>query len=181
MQPRDQSSLQHKVKDYISLYGDSYKDEDEWWGDKRITWRAAIERAWGSRLSNEKMHGHQCRVSKKLPKGIEVALGDNKQPENFDDFQSVHDWVQSVVDRVKGLGPTTAYDVARRLGVWLELKPVEVYLHAGAAVGARRFGIKGNNVPLSAFPKEIQKLGATHAENFLCIYKDSLPSGLNML
>ena len=130
-------------------------------------------------MSNEKMHGHQCRVSKKLPNGLEVALGDNKQPENFYDFQSVHDWVQSVIDRVKGLGATTAYDVARRLGVWLRLEPVEVYLHAGTAAGAKRFGIKGNIVPLSTFPKEIQELGATHAKNFLCIYKDSLPFGLN--
>ncbi len=34
--------------------------------------------------------------------------------------------------------------------------------------------IKSETVSLNDFPSEIQKLGATHAENFLCIYKDCL-------
>lgn len=170
----DQSSLQLLIDEYIHKWGDSYKLEDQWWGDKEITWEGAIARAWKSRLSDGKMHGHQRRVANKLPEGLEVALADKKQPEDFKDFQSVYDWAQSIVARVKGLGATTAYDVARRLGAWLRLEPVVVYLHAGTAAGARKFGIEGEIVPLSAFPKEIQSLGATHAENFLCIYKAQL-------
>ena len=83
--------------------------------------------------------------------------------------------MKSIVSRVRGLGATTAYDAARRLGAWLRLEPVVVYLHAGTAAGARKFGVEGEIAPLIAFPKEVQSLGATHAENFLCIYKDQIP------
>ena len=44
----------------------------------------------------------------------------------------------------------------------------------GAAEGANKLGIEGETVSLNDFPQEIQKLGATHAENFLCIYKNRL-------
>ena len=56
--------------------------------------------------------------------------------------------------------------------VWVR---VVLYLHTGTAAGAKKFGVEGEIAPLSAFPKEIQALGATHAENFLCIYKDQIP------
>ncbi|NJN76608.1 MAG: hypothetical protein HC796_11035 [Synechococcaceae cyanobacterium RL_1_2] len=174
-QTLDKNTLQSLVDEYFHTWGDSYKIEDQWWGDKKLTWEEAIARAWKSRLSNGKMHGHQWRVAHKLPEGLDVTLAVKKQPEDFTDFQSVYDWVKSIVTRVKGLGATTAYDIARRLGAWLRLEPVVVYLHAGTAAGARKFGVKGEIAPLSAFPKEIQSLGAIHAENFLCIYKDQLP------
>lgn len=170
----DNSNLKLLVCEYLHQWGDSYEIEDRWWGDKTLTWEEAIERAWRSRLSHGKMHGHQCQVAPKLSEGLKVALADEMPSEEFKDFQGVYDWVKSVVGRVKGLGATTAYDVARRLGSWLCLEPSVVYLHAGTAAGARKFGIEGDVAPLSAFPKEIQSLGATHAENFLCIYKDRL-------
>ena len=168
------STLAIMVDEYLEEYGNSYDWEDKWWGDKNITWSEAIERAWRSRFDNGKMHGHQCRVAHKLDKGLETSLSDNIQPNNFNNFESVYSWIKLVTDRVKGLGVTTAYDVARRLGVWLNMQPTMVYLHAAAAEGAKKIGIKGKIVPLNDFPIEIQKLGATHAENFLCIYKNRL-------
>lgn len=170
----DNNNLQLLVDRYLLDYGDCYDREDPWWGDKQLTWEEALSRAWRSRLWNEKMHPHQYRVSKKLSQGLEVALADQRQGESFQDFQSVYDWVKSVVGRVQGLAGVTAYDVARRLGVWLSLKPVVVYLHGGTATGARKLGVEGEIAQLSVFPKEIQALGATHAENFLCIYKDRI-------
>lgn len=172
--PANDSSLQLLVDDYTTRWGDSYELEDRWWGDKTLTWEEAITRAWKSRFENGKMHGHQRRVANKLSEGLKVALAYGIKPKHLKDFQSLYDWVKSVVGRVKGLGATTAYDVARRLGAWLRLKPSIVYLHTGTAAGARKFGVEGEVAPLSAFPKEIQALGATHAENFLCIYKNQL-------
>ncbi len=172
------NNLDFLVSKYINLYGDSYEQEDAWWGHKKSTWGEAIERAWISRLQNRKMHGHQRRVAKYLPDGLNIALADRKHKEEFNDFQDLYIWIKSITDSVKGLGTTTTYDVARRLGVWLEIKPVLVYLHAGAADGARKFNIKGDFIPLSKFPKEIQSLGdnhgTTHVENFLCIYKNNI-------
>ena len=174
----DGSHLQVLVNEYIHGSENSccnYDKEDQWWGDKSLTWNGAVERAWKSRLWDGKMHSHQCRVANKLSEGLEIALADPVQPESFKDFQGLHDWVKSVTNRVYGLGATAAYDVARRLGAWLGLELVVVYLHAGTATGARKLGVKGKTARLSAFPKEIQALGTTHAENCLCIYKDRIP------
>lgn len=55
--------LQIQVNKYLNKWGDSYNCEDKWWGDKKLDWEAALERAWHSRLCNGKMHGHQCRVA----------------------------------------------------------------------------------------------------------------------
>ena len=168
------STLADMVDEYLEEYGNSYDWEDKWWGDKNLTWSEAIERAWRSLMENGKMHGHQRRVAHKLDEGLRISKRDNHQPHNFSDFESVYSWVKSVTDRVRGLGVTTAYDVARRLGAWLSMQPTMVYLHAGAAEGAKKLGIEGDTVSLNDFPLEIQKLGATHAENFLCVYKNHL-------
>lgn len=173
--------LQALVEKYRQENGNCYDEEDKWWAEKTLTWDKAIERAWESHQWDGKMHGHQYRVGeKKLFEGLQVALADNKQPEDFQDFNTLHDWVWSVAERVKGLGEMTAYDVARRLGVWLGKEPVLVYLHRGTKEGARKFGVNGETVELNAFPPEIQMLGATHAENFLCIYKDQFHPSLRL-
>ncbi|MGF1515836.1 MAG: hypothetical protein ACFB5Z_19345 [Elainellaceae cyanobacterium] len=169
----EEKTLSSLVDDYIKTFGSSYKEEDIWWGDKSLPWEAAIERAWRSRLKTGKMHGHQRRVAHKLQAGLAVALADGPQVD-FDTFEDLHNWVAGVTARVKGLGPTTAYDIARRLGAWLNLEPAAVYLHAGAAAGAEKLGIGGNVVSLQDFPEAIRRLGAMHTENFLCIYKNRI-------
>ncbi|BAQ67161.1 hypothetical protein [Geminocystis sp. NIES-3709] len=170
----DRSSLKDLVDEYRKKYENSYKLENAWWGNKKLTWEEAIKRAWESKLPDGKMHSHQYHVAKYLPDGLEIALADSKKPKDFKDFESLHNWVKSIVDRVHGLGPVTAYDVAQRLGLRLELEPSMVYLHAGTREGAKKLGIDGDVVLLSDFPKEIQSLVATHAENFLCLYKNCL-------
>lgn len=166
--------LQSLTQEYMKIYGESYDVEDIWWGDKTLTWEQAVARAWKSRFEDRNMHPHQYRVSNHLPEGLKLALDNQKQPEIFQDFDALHDWIQNICRDVWGLGATTAYDVARRLGAWLGLKPDLVYLHAGTAQGAKKFGINKKTAELSEFPPEIQALGATHAENFLCIYKDHI-------
>ena len=167
-------TLADMVDEYLEEYGNSYDWEDKWWGDKNITWSEAIERAWQSRFENGKMHGHQRRVAGKLYLGLEACLNQNRSPHNFDNFHVVYSWLESITQEISGLGATTTYDVARRLGTWLDMQPEMVHLHAGAADGAKKLGIKGKMVSLNDFPDEIRKLGATHAENFLCIYKNRL-------
>lgn len=170
------STLATLVAKYLEEYENCYLEEDKWWGDKTITWSEAVERAWQStRL--EKMNAHQYRVGKeKLDEGLKICLSHNRQSESFNDFHDIYCWIESITKDTKRIGSLTTYDVARRLGAWLGMQPQKVYLHAGAAKGAKKLGIKGKTVSLSDFPPEIQKLGATHAENFLCIYKDYLNS-----
>lgn len=163
------------VTEYLTEYEDCYKNEDKWWGDKNITWSEAIERAWRSLGKNGKMYGHQYRVGKQLlGEGLKICLSRNKQSDSFNDFHAIYSWIKSITEPTDGLGLVTTYDVARRLGAWLGMQPKMVYLHGGAAKGAKKLGIRGEIISLNDFPQEIQKLGATHAENFLCIYKDFL-------
>ncbi|AFZ51463.1 hypothetical protein [Dactylococcopsis salina] len=177
----DESKILNILVDkYIHEFGNCYEIEDQWWGDKDLNWEQAIERAWKSRFANGKMHGHQCRVAHNSANGLEKTLVNKLQPKELNDFQTLYDWIKSVVGCINGLGRTTAYDVARRLGAWLGLKPSCVYLHAGAAMGAKKLGIRGEVVPLSVFPKEIQSLGTMHAENFLCIYKHQIPDNITV-
>ncbi|MCT7985940.1 hypothetical protein NG796_21925 [Laspinema sp. A4] len=174
---QNQRTLADWVNDYLGDFGTYYQDQAQWWGDRTLTWDAALERAWLSRFADGKKHRHQYRVpSNKLAEGLNVSRHDGKQAQQFKTFAELHDWVESVTCRVKGLGETTAYDVAQRLGMWLNLAPDLVYLHAGTAKGAALFKITGKTSFLSFFPVEIQKIGASHAENFLCIYKDNLKS-----
>ena len=125
------------------------------------------------------MHDHQRRVGKqKLDEGLKICLSYNRQPDSFNNFHDIYYWIESITKSTYRLGYVTAYDVARRLGAWLDMQPEMVYLHAGAADGAKKLGIEGEMVSLNDFPDEIQNLGATHAENFLCIYKDFLQRSL---
>ena len=169
------STLATMVAQYLEEYEHCYEEEDKWWGDKTITWSEAVERAWRSLGKNGKMYGHQYRVGKQLlDEGLKICLSRNRQSDSFNDFHAIYSWIRSVTEPTDGLGLVTTYDVARRLGSWLGIQPKMVYLHGGAAKGAKKLGIKGETVPLNDFSIEIQKLGATHAENFLCIYKNRL-------
>jgi hypothetical protein len=151
------------------------KQEDQWWGDKNISWSEAVERAWRSKMIDRKMNSHQWRVGeKKLEEGLKICQRYNRNPDSFNDFHDVYCWIESITKNTDRLGSLTAYDVARRLGAWLDMQPKMVYLHRGTLKGARKLGIKGEMVSLNDFPPEIQKLGATHAENFLCICKDEI-------
>ncbi len=171
----ENTTLTTLVTQYFQKYEHCYKEEDKWWGDKNITWSEAVKRAWQSVGEKGKMHPHQYRVGKeKLGKGLKICLSRNKQSDSFKDFDDIYSWIKSITKPTDGLGLVTTYDVARRLGAWLRVQPKMVYLHGGAAEGAKKLGIKGEIVSLNDFPKEIQSLGATHAENFLCICKDFL-------
>lgn len=170
-----ETSLSHLVKDYLKKdYVNWYQSEAQWWGDQTLDWNAALERAWRSRFENGKMHSHQYRVASKLAEGLRISREDGVQPEQFETFEQLYGWVEFVTHRSKGLGVMTTYDIAQRLGMWLHLSPTVVYLHQGSARGAKKLNITGKTAPLSAFPPEIQQLGADHAENFLCIYKEHL-------
>lgn len=162
------------VEDYLKNYNNFYQNEKEWWGDKTLSRDGVLERAWTSRYADRKMHPHQRRVSSKLAQGLRVSREYALQPEHFETFEELYDWVEKIVSQVNGLGAMTAYDVAQRLGMWLDLSPNVVYLHRGTADAAKKFGIEGKMAPLSAFPSEIQALGCAHAENFLCIYKSKI-------
>jgi hypothetical protein len=69
----EKSNLKLLVDKYIDQYKDCYKQEDEWWAVKGLTWEESIEKAWKSRFADGKMHGQQYRVAHKLPMGLDIS------------------------------------------------------------------------------------------------------------
>ncbi len=84
--------------------------------------------------------------------------------------------VDRAVRSIHGVGELYVYDTALRIGAHLRLLPTEVYLHAGARVGARALGVeyRAAQVPLDQLPPGLRRLEAYEVEDVLCIYKDWL-------
>lgn len=85
--------------------------------------------------------------------------------------------VQLTANGVSGIGDLAVYDTVLRIGWRFDVKPSEVYLQAGARIGAKRLGAKRllqiprghRSVPVSLFPQELQALAPYQIENFLCV------------
>lgn len=136
----------------------------------------AIKVACRSQDINGKLHSHQYRVRKDARKRLEQALlGDADRVEVVTSFDDLHALVVNHCKAVSGAGALYAYDVALRIAqVFLGVEPEYVYLHAGAAEGARYLGVRGLKHKLDAFPEAMHKLTPAQAEDFLCICKGRL-------
>lgn len=149
----------------------------------------AVWIACASKRRNGKMHTHQTKVriddrrefgyriieEYRIPSRFEPALF--RVPGDFDAFHSTL-WAI----RPGGIGPLTVYDVATRVGAYLKLEPVNIYLHTGARLGwsalwgrraIPRTGIV-DVVPPELWPAPLRQLTADQAEDFLCTYRDAL-------
>lgn len=91
-------------------------------------------------------------------------------------FDELHDLVEGATDDIRMIGPLTVYDVATRIGAYLDQQPKRIYLHAGTRGGARALGLDGNRRTLerSELPREFRRLTPAECEDVLCIYKDHL-------
>ena len=96
-------------------------------------------------------------------------------------FESVHKTIEKV--KVKGFGPLSIYDATVRITAYLGIVPDNVYLHAGALIGAKSLEFKGAlpvgstekpTIPLAEFPESFQEVGALKLENLLCSFKNEL-------
>ncbi len=90
-------------------------------------------------------------------------------------FNELYEAVKAL--KFKGIGDLTIYDTATMLGCPNGVFPEAVYLHAGAAAGARAIGIEGEVVEKSVFTAiypTFELLEPIQIEDFLCIYKRHL-------
>lgn len=139
----------------------------------------AVERAVLSRRPNGKMHNHQSKVKQddRLRFGYRIIrkLENDGPPDGFDEL---YDWLGEC--KVKGIGPVTHYDVATRVGAYLGLQPLRLYLHAGVLEGWKALDLPvekrwGGRVPVGEWPKPLQALPADEVEDLLCCYRALLP------
>jgi hypothetical protein len=91
-------------------------------------------------------------------------------------FDDLIQRVNSAVRSIRGIGELYVYDTALRIGAHLRLLPREVYLHAGARMGARALHLdyRSASIPLDRLPVELRRLEPHEIEDVLCIYKDWL-------
>lgn len=90
-------------------------------------------------------------------------------------FEELFEEVEKL--KIKGIGDLTIYDTATMIGAPNGIYPQKVYLHAGAAIGAKALGVKGAVVDKSVFVAlcpAFDKLTPMQIEDFLCIFKSHL-------
>lgn len=161
----------------------------------------AIERAVRARDAAGKHHNHQSKVDlhARIEFGAIIARGRKdwlgrvhaaKEDglEWLTPFDAMHDWFDSV--KPYGIGPVTVYDVAVRVGAFLEVEPEQVYMHAGVRQGLKALcealerqgppykpsdlhgAWKLPRVPMYLFPKPLNKMRADDVEDILCTYRE---------
>jgi hypothetical protein len=136
----------------------------------------AIDHAAKARDRNGAKHPHQHRV--KNPTLDQFAQNLQKRQKTIassPDFDTLIAEVEK--NKIPGIGDLTVYDTALRIGVYLGIPPTQVYLHQGTREGAENLLGKKfprtKSLPVSCFPKALQKLSAAEIEDILCIEKKS--------
>lgn len=162
------------------------------------TLHKAIKRACDSRNAEGKVHNHQSRVWQPNRDALADLLGANAlairrvlrgvEQRGGDRFDALHD----EVDRLKpaGIGPVTVYDVATRIGAYLDVHPTSLYLHAGVRQGLYALlwatddqWSLGNQRNFSTVKRverdtllrwwpSLEPLPTDEIEDFLCTYRD---------
>lgn len=132
--------------------------------------------------ANDRIHGHQHRIGRKKLNAFAASLSSGlHQIQVATTFQEIYDIVKAY--RTDKIGELAIYDTSHRIGAFRGIYPDEVYLHSGTLIGARKiFGtLKGRKtLKLSDFSPTIQQehLTAQEMEDVLCIFKNSMHSGL---
>jgi hypothetical protein len=85
--------------------------------------------------------------------------------------------VTAIIGGIAGIGDLARYDIAHRIGSYLNLQPELIYLHTGTRDGARVLGLHGETVDRSRLPRALNRLDPAEIEDFLCIYREELRSG----
>jgi len=165
---------------------DILKEYIEWKKENPDTWISytveqkdllnAIQVAVHSKNKIGKMNRHQCRIKQICYKEFEENLIKRyNELEHVTDFDLLYQitWLS----KPHGVGDLFCYDVAVRIGNFLNLQPEFVYLHAGTKVGLEN--LKGKKISVSKISKadlpepfKSCQLTCHDIEVLLCVYKD---------
>jgi hypothetical protein len=141
----------------------------------------AIKIAAESRKENGHPYKHQQKNCNFWPDSITAAtrvlLDARDELEPCSDFDELHELVKNLLSDIKFIGDLYCYDVAVRIGAFLDVLPERVYLHAGTRDGAMRLGLPTRKgvLEMSELPKPLQGFLPWQAEDILCRFnKDFL-------
>ena len=129
-----------------------------------------LKRAWHSKY----IRGHAPWNNEEDCYHIWLKIVDDNiaSLESIATFDELYKAVEEL--KIKGIGDLTIYDTATMIGCPNKVYPAKVYLHAGAATGAKALGIEAQVVDKSVFVSlfpAFYKLNPLQIEDFLCIYK----------
>jgi hypothetical protein len=134
----------------------------------------AITVAAASRDADGKKHPHQYRLQNDTLNAYGANLhnyeADLRQSVSFDDIMEI-----AYEARIPGIGELAVYDTAIRIGSYLDIWPENIYLHAGARVGAYAIvpNLNSNVISREELPEPFRSSDLTgyDLEDMLCIYK----------
>jgi hypothetical protein len=162
------------VDAYRRIYRDAAQAERQFFKDCSL--QKAIRYAGLCKRPDGKRHGHHQRRSRAaLAEAESVLQGCAEEMRGCDTFDDLHAVIHREIFPIRDIGDLVVYDVATWIGAHLGLNPERVYLHAGAAEGAKALGIRGREtVGRSELPAAFRRLRCCEAEDCLCIFKDDL-------
>jgi hypothetical protein len=169
-------SLEALVDSYLANEALDAVEEARFFGDRRISFVGAVERAACS-VIDEGLHPHQHRLGyARMRDCASVLRGHAATLAAAPDFAALHGALERILRPIGGYGALAIYDIAERIGWYRGLEPEHVYLHSGTREGALVLdpSFRGDTVGVSDLPPEIRRLTPAQAENFLCIYKAGL-------
>ncbi len=137
----------------------------------------AIEHAGLALDCKDQRFGHQKRLKRTVLEEAKERLLRNKEKiEKCRSFDELFALIEILTQPVEGIGELYVYDTSFRIGVFLNLYPKRVYLHAGTRTGARYLGLdtEAKFLEQSVFPSEFDQLKPFEIEDVLCIFKDDL-------
>lgn len=106
---------------------------------------------------------------------LDIIDAEHERLNSIKTFDELYKEVEKL--KINGIGDLTIYDTATMIGCPSKVYPDKVYLHAGAAEGAKALGVKGSVVDKSVFVAifpAFTRLEPMQIEDMLCIYKSHL-------
>jgi hypothetical protein len=150
-----------------------FRDNIPDWCAEQSDGMRALSIAVRSIRPNGKMHNHQSKVSRALPRYEQHLLSRYDLLVHAASFAQLYIMLEMFA--TPGIGPMTIYDVAVRFGAWLELEPDRIYIHAGTSAGLRALGLKPwpgeMTMPMEVLPRVLRRKPADEVEDFLCTYR----------
>jgi hypothetical protein len=104
----------------------------------------AVRRAALAEMPSGKRFRHQYRIPRaSLEKAASTLLSDLSRVSATTTFEELHEVVEHLTRGIPKIGELTVYDTALRIGAYLGLQPLKVFVHAGTRRGAQCLGLNG--------------------------------------
>ncbi|MDR2411621.1 MAG: hypothetical protein LBD88_03455 [Candidatus Peribacteria bacterium] len=137
---------QNTLDKIVSCYEKNAEEEryfpDRWMVSvkKQSSLENAIKMACSCRDEFGHVHPHSRRLQiKNLNQLAENLINDIKRIESVKDFHSLY--CLFLENKVSGIGDLTMYDIGLRLGYYLNIEPIYIYLHACPLKSVKKLGI----------------------------------------